>query len=171
MTADQVQAISAVLTFLAASCAVWATFRAPKLAAEFAEKLRADSQKDDEERRLKLWILTTLMQNRAAIAGPNAVSALNLIDIVFSDAVEVRQAWKHFLSAAEEDPYSADRIKERYLAICEKISRHLGLSDRIAVSDIQAVYYPQLMLNMDEAAYYELQDKIKRFKIVPEASG
>ena len=69
MEAGTIEAIAAVAAFLAASAAVWATFRAPRLAAKFAEDLRADSQKSELENNQKLWVFTTLMQNRAQIEG------------------------------------------------------------------------------------------------------
>lgn len=164
MSADQIQAVAAVATFLAALAAVWATFRAPKLAAEFAENLRAASQKQEEERRLKLWIFTTLMQYRRSIISHDAVSALNLIDVVYRDSKEVRDAWRSFLKATDEKPTSSEKIVERYHMILEKMAGALGLSDSIAISDIHASYYPEGLGQQGEAEYLELQEKLRRLR-------
>jgi hypothetical protein len=66
----EIQAVAAVFTFMAACVAVWASFSAPRRAAEFAERLRAQGQLAEEERRTKLWVFTTLMQFRSQILNP-----------------------------------------------------------------------------------------------------
>jgi hypothetical protein len=164
MTAEQIQAIAAVATFLAAALAVWATFRAPRLAAQFAEQLRVASQKEQEARSAKYLIFANLMQFRSQMLNPNAVASLNLIDVVFRDAREVRDAWRHFQAATQEEPYSFDRIRERYLAIIEKIARDLGLSESITIADIQNSYYPRALGEADEAGFLELQDKLRKLR-------
>jgi hypothetical protein len=104
------------------------------------------------------------MQNRAKIAGPDAVSALNVIDVVYCDSQDVRDAWRHFKAATVVDPISVEKIVERYLSLVEKMSRDLGLSRSISVADIESSYYPKALGHMDEAAYWEAQDKIRRDK-------
>lgn len=164
MTADLVQAIAAVATFLAAAAAVFATFRAPRLAAKFAEDLRIANQKADEERRLKLWVFTTLMQFRRQIINPSAVAALNLIDVVFCDNAEVRNAWRSFSAAVHETPYSPEKVSERYHSILEKMARGLGLHESISIADIQNAYYPEGLGQLDEATYLETQEKLQRLR-------
>ena len=161
---DWVQAIAAILTLGAAGLAVWATFRAPKLAAQFAEQLRTDSQLDDEKRRLKLYVFTTLMQYRAAIANPNCVAALNLIDVAFIDDLGTRNAWKDFCHATDPKNSLIHTITERYIQILDKMSQGLGLSSQISIFDVRACYYPESMGKFDEAALLEAEDKIQRFK-------
>jgi hypothetical protein len=166
MTAEQIQAVAAMLTFLAAALAVWATFRAPKVAAEFAERLRSDAQREVELRNQKLLIFANLMQFRAQMLHPNAVGALNLIDVVFADSPEVRIALRHFHEEAKksDEAFSGDRLRERYLSIIEKIARDMGLSEKITISDIQNSYYPRGMGEADELAYREAQDKLSRLR-------
>lgn len=171
MSPQEIQAVAAVATFFAAALAVWATLRAPRLAAEFAERLRFDAQRDSERRNQKLFIFANLMQYRAQILNPNAVGSLNLIDVVFVDCPEVRLAWRHFHEATMSGAdFSSERVRERYLAIIEKIARNLGLSEAITISDIQSSYYPRGLGEVDEAAFLEVQDKLKRFR-GPESRG
>jgi hypothetical protein len=160
---DWIQAVAAVLTFGAAGLAVWATFRAPKLAAEFAERLRADAQVDDEKRRMKLFVFTTLMQYRAAILNPNCVAALNLIDVAFIDDTKTREAWKDFCHATDPKNNLTQSITERYIQILDKMAQGLGLSSQISIFDVRACYYPEGMGKMDHAALLEAEDKIQRF--------
>lgn len=162
--AGSVQAIAAVATFFAACLAVWASFRAPKLAAKFAEELRTASARADEQRRQKMLIFATLLQNRAHIAHPDCVSALNFIDIVFIDDREVRDALVHFRAATDANPASVERTIERYLSIIEKMARNLGLSDRVTISDIQNYYYPIGLGELHEAERLEVRERLERHR-------
>lgn len=164
ITAEWVQAIASVLTLGAAALAVWATFRAPKLAAEFAEKLRENAQALEEQKRLKLFVLTTLMQFRGQIANPNSVAALNLIDLVFSASPEVRNAWRHFNDATKAQPYSNEATMERYRQIINCIARDVGLSGDLTVQDIGTSYFPQGLAEIDEAIHLETREKLSRLR-------
>ena len=136
-----IQAGAAVATFMAACVAVWATFKAPKRAAEIAEQLRRTNDKADSERRSKAFILETLLRHRASIIHADAVNALNLIDIIFIDVPEVREAYQQFWNATAE-PTPWELKVERYNTIIERIVRHLGMNDHIKASDIQRSYHP-----------------------------
>jgi hypothetical protein len=87
-----------------------------------------------------------------------------MIDVVFVEDREVRLAWRHFVEATELQPFSGERVVERYLAIVEKMARALGLSDNITVEDVKSSYYPVALGHLDEATYLEALDKRARFK-------
>jgi hypothetical protein len=162
-SAEEWQAIAGVATFCAALVAVWATFKAPERAAQFAETLRLQSAEEEQSKRLKLWVFTTLMQYRSAIANINAVSALNVIDVVFHDDRDVRDAWRLFLTCANTKPLNSAMLIDRYNAILEKMSRNLNLLTSITVFDIQNSYYPEGLGTLDAAAHAEAIDKLERF--------
>ena len=111
-----------------------------------------------------MYVFTTLMQYRAAIISSDAVNALNLIDVVYLDAPEVRQAWADFSIATNQQPHSPAAIVERYNQIIERMVRHLGLNSSITIADIRNHYYPTGLGQRDEAAMLETEDKLKRFK-------
>lgn len=159
---NAVQAVAAVATFLAACVAVWASFRAPKLAAQFAEQLRSSSTVADEVRRQKYLIFATLLENRSHIAAANCVSALNLIDLIFIDDREVRSALAHFRVATDDPNATDDRRVECFFSIIEKISRHLGLSDKITIADIRTRYYPTALANEHQVHQLEIQQKFRQ---------
>lgn len=167
MTAEWVQAVAAIATFLAAALAVWATITAPRRAAAFAEDLRVKNQRADEERRQKVWVLTTLMQNRATIKYAHA--ALNVIDVIFVGSAEVRAAWRHFLAGATPNN---DRVTiERYLALIEKIAADLGLGGALTVADIHNAYYPELLGQIEHLQMMELLERLQRFKGDPKGAS
>lgn len=150
-----IQATAAVATFLAACCAVWATFDGPKRAAELAEKLRRKNQQIDAQLLEKHQILKTLMTYRGVMISQEAVNALNLIDVAFVDAPEVREAYQQFWNSTAEQ--TAWELKvERYNAIIERIVRHLGTSDLIKTSDIQRTYHPDLHAKLNQVQMAEL---------------
>src|SRR5262245_17834279 len=80
---------------VATSRAVIATRKAPVDAAQVAASL----QEASEKRRLKLWVFGTIMQNRHFLGEVDCVKALNLIDAVFYDVTEVRNAWANLYAA------------------------------------------------------------------------
>ena len=164
MDAADVQAVAAVATFLAACVAVWAALRAPRLAAEFAERLRVQNQHIDEERRLQLGVFSTLMQFRRQPMNAHTTAALNLIDVYYINAAEVRHAWKHLYAAAVERPFSPERFTERYYGLLEKMARHLGLTDKISVTDIGTAYYSEAQGALDEAAILGAMDQLSRLR-------
>lgn len=139
-----VQGLAGVATFLAACLAVKATIDAPIKAAEFAEKLRRDKEASDETARQQRQILTILLQYRAQILHYDVFNALNLIDLAFIDAVEVRRAWHQFHDAIE-NPSSFELKRERFAKIIEAIIRYLNLSDKITPQDVSRAYFPDFV--------------------------
>jgi hypothetical protein len=164
LTSEQVQAVAAIATFFAALVAVWATFRAPKVAAQFAEDLRRNGAVIEEQRRLKLLIFTNLLQYRAQISHENSVASLNLIDVVFIDSDEVRQAWKDFKMAAHTEPFNGVAVIERYHGIINCIARDLKLSGKISIGDIRDSYYPRGLGELAELAQLETQTKLSALR-------
>ena len=118
-----------------------------------------------------MWIFSTLMQFRSAIASPQSVAALNSIDVVFIDHREVREAWRHFLGAANEKPFVADKLVERHRSLLEKMARALDLSGSISVGDIEASYYPEFLGTLDAASHMEAAQKVANFQQASQAVG
>ena len=80
MSAESLSAVAAFLSFLATCAAAWTAWKGPQKAVEVAEDLRRVTAEHDKQRRVRLWIFTTVMQNRAAVWNADSVRALNLID-------------------------------------------------------------------------------------------
>ena len=126
--------------------AIYATWRAPIAAAQLAEQLRRAADRDQERQRHKLHLFATLMQERAALYTENGVRARNLIDVVFSDAREVRDAWAEFfhsLDPVQKVPLHAQMEKLR--AILATMARNIGLADDLRVEDLTRVYLPAVL--------------------------
>lgn len=133
-------------TFGAALIAVFATYQAPKRAAEFAERLRREHVVEDHTQRQKELILATLMRHRAQILHHEAVAALNLLDVAFRSSRDVREAYQQFWNAiSTEPPVPAALQRERFYKIIETIVRDMGIDNEIRASDIARAYYPNFM--------------------------
>jgi hypothetical protein len=94
-------------------------------------------------------VFQTLMANRGAIASPDSVKALSLIDVVFVGDDKVRAAWIRFHDWVNDPNYtdgthSAETLK-RYNAILLEMTRTLGLDRKITAENISRVYIPGAM--------------------------
>ena len=140
------QAGFSLATFAIACVAVAAAYRAGRRTAALAEELRQKTATENDARRTKLKVLETLLQHRATFEFPDAVSSLNLISYAFAGDPEVRDAYTHFLAAAEvTERFNAGTLRERYLGIIEKVVENLGLSDTISTADIHQGFYPTFL--------------------------
>jgi hypothetical protein len=168
MSAEQVQAIAAMATFFAAALAVWAAFRAPKLAAKFAENLRSSNLKIEEERRQKVVLFGTLLEHRGSLGSFQSVSAVNLTDLIYASCPDVRNARKDFMEAAKADPFEFIALYERYLALIGAMARELGLDDRLTIADIRSAWLPKNLGEQAELEFLERQSKLEALRNRPQ---
>jgi hypothetical protein len=135
--------IAAFFSAVATALAAWATWRAPLAAAQLAERLRRADENAQERHRQKLYVFTTLMQERAAIYSENAVRALNIIDIVFNDSREVREAWAAFFYAVEPQHNVPPHAQQEHIRqLLAAIAQDIGLADQFRIEDLNRVYFP-----------------------------
>lgn len=154
MSAEWVAAIAAMWAAFATTWAGVATWRAiavTRKAPLDAAKVAASLQDASERRRLKLWVFATIMQNRHFLAEADAVKALNLIDTVFHDAPQVRDAWSNFVAALNNQrnfPPTGPTpiIDERRTALLASMARELGLMEDFRPDDFTHVYLAQTVL-------------------------
>jgi hypothetical protein len=134
--------VAAIFSAIATALAAVATWRAPITAARLAETLRRDADRSAERQRQKLWVFSTLMQERAQIYSDNGVRALNLVDVVFSGCREVRDAWAELYSSFHLKPLPPHVVSERLLKLLRAIAEDLGLADELRSDDLARVYRP-----------------------------
>jgi hypothetical protein len=151
MSAEWLAAIAAIWAAFATTWAAVATSRAvaaTKKAPIDAAQLAASLQDTSERRRLKLWIFGTIMQNRQFLGEPDSVKALNLIDTVFHNVPEVRDAWANLFAALNDQRNfppagPAPVIDERRTALLASMARDLGLMQDFRPDDFARIYLPQ----------------------------
>ena len=111
-------------------------------AAKLAETLRRDAERSSERQRQKLYGFSMLMQERAQIHSDSGVRALNLIDVVFSESPDVRDAWAELFAAFHLKPLPPHVVSERLLRLLGAIAKDLGLADDLRSDDLSRVYFP-----------------------------
>ena len=127
---------------------VIAIFTSPFFAVFIGRKLedRANRRKD------KMEIFKTLMIARITVRNygwtNESVRALNIIDIVFADDKNVRQAWKDLYDKyCISNPSATEQkqIENAMYKLIESIGVSLGYKDKITWETIQKPYMPEGM--------------------------
>jgi hypothetical protein len=155
----------AIFSAIAAGLAAVATWRAPIAAAKIAESLRREAERHGENQRQKLSVLSTLMQERAKIYSDDGVRALNLIDVVFNESREVREAWSELFLAFEMKPFLQHVADERLRKLLAAIAKDVGLADQLRTDDLGRVYYPLVQQQQQFIEYMQRQQILARLQV------
>jgi hypothetical protein len=140
---DMFAVAAAAFSAIATAFAAFATWHAPRAAARLAEALRRDSEQAHQRQQHKLHVFGRLMQERAAIYSENGVGALNLIDVVFYDSREVREAWSELFLTFYLDPLPPHVLDERLRKLLAAMAKDIGLGDGLRTDDLGRVYSPK----------------------------
>lgn len=103
-----------------------------------------------QRRKDKIEILRTLMMNRGIGWTAEAVRALNIIDIVFSDDKDVRAKWKEYynqLCIQSPNEMQRKQIQNAQDKLLEAMAKSLGYKEQITWETIQNPYIPKGMLD------------------------
>lgn len=157
------EVVAAFLSFLATVAAAIAAFRAPISAAEYAEKLRRVSAEEDNRRRIKLNVFGQIMQERADISQRDCVIALNLIDVAFYDAPDVRESWAELYQSLDGNRQVPGHVRdERLRKLLRAMAADLGLAENLRLDDFGRVYFPNTVAEENEVRRLERQATMKR---------
>lgn len=101
-----------------------------------------------QRRKDKIEIFRTLMMNRGIGWTAEAVRALNIIDLVFSDDEEVRAKWKGYynqLCIQSPNEMQRKQVQEAQDKLLEAMAISLGYKEQITWQTIQNPYIPKGM--------------------------
>ena len=143
-------ALAAFLSAVAAGASAIAAWRGPISAARMAESLRSASEVANDQRRFKLNVFASVMQERAELYSNEGVRSLNSIDIAFYDSPKVREAWSELYQAfqrSESNPIPAHVQDERLRKLLREMSLDLGFSESLRIDDFSRVYLPNALLD------------------------
>ena len=113
-----------------------------------------------EKRKDKMHIFKTLMTSRVYGWTQESVYCLNIIDIVFADDREVRNAWKDLYDkycVQNPDESQLKKIETAQYKLLESMAVSLGYKDKVTWETIQNPYIPQGMLRQIETQNQSLQ--------------
>lgn len=160
---DNPATAAALLAAIATVFAAVATLFGPIVAARIAERMRHEGEARSERRRTRFWIFTVLMQERASIASPDAVRALNLIDVVYSDCGPVRDAWAELYSSFDNSKNVPLHVREERLRrLLREMAQDLHLAEGLRPDDFNRVYYPNAQAEEDYRRDLERKAAIAR---------
>lgn len=104
------------------------------------------------KRKDKMDVFKTMMMNRIGWSV-EGTRAMNIIDIVFSDDENVRQAWSeyyHALCIKDPDELQIKQMQQAQDKLLEKMAISLGYKDKITWETIQNPYIPKGMMEAME---------------------
>lgn len=161
---------AALLSAIAALASVLATWLGPRSAAKLAERLREKVERENEGRRMKLQVFSVLMQERATIAAVDSVRMLNSIDLVFSDAASVREAWASLFTILSTSSNPHIQLREEKLRqLLSAMAGDLGLAMTIKVDDIGRIYYPNALAQQEELEMLQRERALRSIRSQGEA--
>lgn len=152
MTSAILLTVAAMASAVAAIVSLFVAWLAPTKAAALAEKIRTENERHNEVRRLKLYIFSELMKARGIQITRDSVSAFNLIDLVYKDSSDVRDAWAELYSGYNRhaDVPSA-YIDQSLTKLLRVMAADLGLSSDLRSADFERYYYPNALAEEDRA--------------------
>ncbi len=103
-----------------------------------------------KKREDKMRILLDLMVSRIYGWTSQSVHSMNIIDIVFADSVNVKNAWHRFFDLCKVKDPSEQQLKDMEIArykLIEEIANNLGYKDKLTWDEIQSCYMPQGMVD------------------------
>jgi hypothetical protein len=142
--------VAAGLSALATLLAAIAAWRAPLSAAKLADRLRRDAEQETENRRLRFYVFTTLMQERASVYSGESVRALNLIDTVFNSSMPVREAWAELYNAFGDKNASEFDKQNKLRQLLREMALDLGIGESLRIDDFGRVYFPHALAEEEE---------------------
>lgn len=156
--------LAAIFSALATLFAAYATWKGPISAAELADELRQKSENANEKRRMKLFVFTTLMQERGAYYSTEAVKAFNLIDVVFNENRVVRDAWADFLNLLSRDNVPDHAKSEKFQKLLSSMAMDIGLIDGLRIDDLNRCYFPTAMVQEEHIRILQRQLILKQLQ-------
>jgi hypothetical protein len=158
-------AIAAIASTFATLFAAFATWHGPRSAAKLAEEIRKNTEMNNENRRMKLLVFSTLMQERATIASIDSVKMLNSIDFVFSESPKVREAWADLYSIFHtQDSIHPQLREDKTRVLLKEMIADIGLSDKLKVDDISRIYYPNALAQADEIESHRRMEALSHMR-------
>ena len=157
----------AIANAVVAVVAVFIAFLSPKISWGLARR----SQKEDQGRRERLGVFSTLMQSRAVPQSREAVGALNLIDVAFEDCPTVRRIWREYFgmicnSTFTQSPVGRELTKQKLADLQAEMARVLNFSS-IDRFDVERAYVPTWLKEEEDIKQLERMARFAALRYQP----
>jgi len=118
-------------------------------------------QQRTETKNAKLRIFGTLVATRHDPTQQDTLRSLNLIDVVFADDFNVREAWSAYYAVLSDgnlnNPIGWSIREEKRRALLLEMTRALSLQQKVSLSDILRSYMPSFVGDQTEVTYMKLK--------------
>lgn len=154
--------LAALSSAIATALAAFAAWKGPASAARIAENLRRTSEKTNENRRMKLLVFSTIMQERATIHSLDCVRMLNSIDFVFNDTPDVRESWAELYNVLNSAGSIHPQLREDKLrSLLKAMAEACGLSGQLRSDDFGRIYYPNSIARREELEALQTEEQLR----------
>jgi hypothetical protein len=123
-----------------------------------------------ERRRIQHEVFSTLVRYRGQILHADAVAAINMIDLVFMDAPEVRGARQQYMEVINKRA-TLELRRERFYKIVEAMARYLKVSHGLSAKDIENAWYPEFIGKSVDVMLDEIEQKWQAIRARSAPSG
>lgn len=115
-------------------------------------------QGNNEKKKEKREVFSTLMAHRYLIHDKDNVETLNKIDAVFYKEKKVREKWTDFMNTVQKKDADQNLINDKYLKLLEIMADAVGYRD-ISWDEIKQAYSPKGLIDkiMEESALRRAQ--------------
>jgi hypothetical protein len=132
-------AAAAISSVCAAIAAVLGPYRVSRMLVAQQTHFRIERSLNEE----KIRIFHTLMAHRLNFTHPDAIAAMNLIDVVWVDTPAVREKWDAFHRTLDNYRFTRQQIDHQYFELLRAIAHDLGLSTKLKNVDFGRAYYAE----------------------------
>jgi hypothetical protein len=133
-----------------------------------ALRVSAQLQKRNTQEDAKLRLFSTLIETRHDALAPDAVRALNSIDLVFVNDLSVREAWSRYYVAIIDENLNNQvgwRIREeRRRDLLLSMINAMNMANRISTTDLLRTYTPVLVGDLAYIGMLERTATIARLR-------
>ena len=125
-------------------------------------------QKASELKNQKLNILGVLISLRHDPLASDALRSLNLIDAVFTDNFEVREAWTRYFAVLSDNalgnPVGFSLREEKRHELLLRMVDAVNLKGKISSADLLRAYTPTAVGNQNIINYWDQQIKLQQLE-------
>lgn len=172
MDAQAFAAVAAGASASGALLAAFATWYAPSRAAHLAEKLRSEADKRLVLKNERERIFYQLMQARGGATNREIVAAFNLIDLVYSDVLEVRDAWAELFAVYNSyDSHPPALAREKLSVLLKSMAFHLQYSNTLRSADLERYYYPIALQTEDSVKFASQRNLLTQLEQTSRGAG
>ena len=143
--------LAAAAAMLSSVCAALAAVLGPYRVSNMLVRQQTHFRIERSLHEEKIRIFHRLMAHRLNFTHPDAIAAMNLIDVVWVDSPSVRERWDSFHRVLDNYRFTRQQIDQQFFELLRAIAQDLGLSRKLKNADFARAYYSETPRGGDDA--------------------